>query len=140
MPATAKKVWEYATRVLTNLPDARATRIDKIMTLEEHSVGTLTADGTEQTLVEFADLGRIVGYVDLENMEAIDTIVIRQYIKLKYGGAYKKYAEETYSGAQVVPTIYITPKESDYGVKVTLQQTAGTFKSVDYNFLKEVPL
>jgi hypothetical protein len=105
--------------------------------LESLGGGTIFADGTEQTIVEYVKVGRVIGYIDLSNMTTGDTIVIRQYMKLKTGGEYKKYAEETYSGTQSIPIIYITPKETDYGVKITIQQTAGTYKSFDYNFLKE---
>lgn len=99
--------------------------------------GTLIADGTEQTLLEFVGVGIISGHVDLQNMAADDTVIIRQYIKLKDDGAYKKYAEETYTGIQSLPDIYITPKAVDIAMKITLQQTTRTFKSFDYNFILE---
>jgi hypothetical protein len=99
--------------------------------------GTLIADGTEQTLLEFVGVGIVSGHVDLQNMAADDTVVIRQYIKLKDDGAYKKYAEEAYTGVQSLPDIYITPKAVDIAMKITLQQTTRTFKSFDYNFILE---
>jgi hypothetical protein len=99
--------------------------------------GTILADGSEQVVVQYTEVGRLVGYIDLQNMGEGDTTIIRQYMKLRAGGDYRKYAEETYSGVQEVPIQYITPKESDYGVRVTLQQTSGAYKSYDFNFLKE---
>jgi len=99
--------------------------------------GTLIADGTEQTLLEFVGVGVISGHIDLQNMKEGDVVIIRQYIKVKEDGEYKKYAEETYTGIQELPVIYITPKAVDIAMKITLQQTSGTYKSFDYNFIRE---
>jgi hypothetical protein len=97
--------------------------------------GILTADGTEQTLVELTELTKLEGYVDLSNLGSGDTIVIRQYQKIN--GTYRQYAEESYSGAQSLPAIYITPKSGEDGIKVTLQQTVGTLRAFPYCFFKE---
>jgi hypothetical protein len=99
--------------------------------------GTLKADGSEQTLVEYKGVGKVYGSVDLQSMQAGDTVVLRQYVKVKDGGEYKKYGQETYSGVQALPIIYFTPKATDVAIKITLQQTAGEFGSFDYNFMKE---
>ena len=99
--------------------------------------GTLVADGTEQTVVEYVGLAVVHGYIDLQNMETGDEVVIRAYVRFKPDGAYKKYAEETYSGPQSLPALYVLPRLTVYGIKVTLQQTAGTYKSFDYIFVKE---
>jgi hypothetical protein len=117
-----------APRVEVVVYPARATPLKK---------GTLTADGTEQTLLEFVGVGIVSGHVDLQNMTTDDTVVIRQYIKVKDDGAYKKYAEEIYAGVQSLPAIHITPKAVDVAMKITLQQTSGSFKSFDYNFIRE---
>lgn len=105
--------------------------------LDAFQDGTITADGTEQDLLEFTEVGRVMGYLDLQNMQAGDTLVIRQYMKLKTGGSYKKYAEEQYSGVQDVPVVYLKPKESDIGMKITIEQTAGVLRDYDYNFVRE---
>jgi len=99
--------------------------------------GNLLADGTEQTLLEFEGIAKIVGYVDLSFLELGDTIIIRQYMKIVEGGSYKKYAEQTLSGSQPEPLLYITPKETDVAILVTLQQTAGEFKKFPHNFMEE---
>ena len=116
-----------------------SVRIGKVtaIRLKPYKSGTLKANGTEQTVVEYSGLGKIIGYIDLQNMQAGDTVVIRMYVKLKSDGNYKKYDEGTYTGVQSKPVIYIRPKESHYGVKVTLQQTAGVMREFDYNFLEE---
>lgn len=99
--------------------------------------GNIKANGTEQTLLEYTEVARIMGYIDLQHMEAGDSVVIRQYLKVKPGSSYGKYAGETYSGVQSVPIIYLTPKETDQGMKITIEQTAGPLKSFAFNFIRE---
>ena len=98
----------------------------------------LDADGSEQILLEFMDVGRVTGYVDLGNMVGGDSVVIRQYMKVVTGGNYRKYADETYTDAQPDPLLYINPRETDVAIKITLQQTAGAFKSFPNNFMREL--
>lgn len=98
--------------------------------------GNIMADGTEQTILEFEDVGKVMGYIDLSNMETGDTVVMKQYMKI-LNGDYKRYAREIYTGLQEDPILYIKCKETELGIKVTLQQTAGVFRSFDYNFIRE---
>jgi len=117
----------------------RFGKLDKLITREEHAVGTLTADGTEQTIVEITGvLVRLAGYIDLANMAAGDTTVVRIYMMLKSGGAYRKYVEEEYKDAQTLPALFCVERVAKYGIKITLQQTAGVYRTYDYNMFKEV--
>jgi hypothetical protein len=109
----------------------------KVSILKPYSKGTLIADGSEQTLVEFIGIGVISGHVDLQKMTDDDIVIIRYYIKLKEDGEYKLYDEETYVGVQTKPVIHFKPITVDVALKITLQQTAGTYKSFDYNFIRE---
>jgi hypothetical protein len=70
-------------------------------------------------------------------MEAGDTVVIRLYVKL-LNGEYRRYATQAYTGVQEDPIVYITPKELASAIKVTLQQTSGTYKTFEYLFINEV--
>jgi hypothetical protein len=105
-------------------------------TFETPVEATITMDGTEQVLLEKTDgvIALVDGYVDLTNMAVGDTIIIRQYMKVRTGGDYVKYAEETYTGAQAVPLIYISVKPAKIAVKVTAEQTAGVNRSLDCQF------
>jgi hypothetical protein len=105
------------------------------MAFETLAEGTLVADGTEQTITEASEAMRLSGYVSLSEIQAGDSIVLRQYVELS--NTYKKYAEETYSGVQTNPVVYITPKESASRLKITLEQTAGASRSFAYKFIKE---
>jgi hypothetical protein len=120
------------------LSATRAARIDRIVTLEEHSVGTLTADGTEQTVTELTVLGTLEGHIDLSNMASGDTVRIREYIRMKTGGAYQLYDSVDYSGALAQPALHMVKLPARYGVRITLQQTAGVNRDYDYNFFREV--
>jgi hypothetical protein len=158
---TASDVWAVTTRTLTSLAgqpridilgeDAsfeagtgtRKTRIDRLANIEAFDTpieGNVTMDGTELNVVLDEVTGNpsrfLEGYIDLTPMASGDTIVIRQYMKIASTGAYVKYAEESYSGAQSLPLLYITTKTGRYGIKVTAQQTAGTNRTLTYQFFR----
>ena len=157
----AADIWAVAARTITALTgtprsdllgvDAtfeastgtRTTRIDRLANIEAFDAaieGSITADGTEQNLIldEVAgDPSRFLeGMVDLNNMAAGDAVTIRQYLSLVTPVAYRKYAEESYSGAQTMPALFIVSKSGRYGIKVTLQQTAGTYRVFPYQFFR----
>jgi len=160
-PAVAvdpSSVWTYENRTLTSFTgqpridllgedasfeDGRSARksvLDRLLASTEPIEGTLTADGTEQTVVE--ETGtlefKLDGYIDLSNLASGDTVVVREYMKVKSNGSYVKYAEETYSGSQPLPLLHIITKPARYGLKITLQQTSGTYRSFDYQFFKRM--
>jgi hypothetical protein len=152
---SAAEVWEYHTRKLTGIDGQaridllgedtdfesgvapRKVRIDKIQNFLEEGNGTLTADGTEQTVREYTGTGKLHAYIDLSNMADGDAVTIRQFIKIKAGGTYRKYAEESYSGVQTLPLLHIISKPNKHGVKITLQQTAGTNRDYDWETFVE---
>jgi hypothetical protein len=158
---TVADIWGYATRTLTSLAGqpridllgedasfeagtgarkARIDRLDKIEAFDDPIEGSVAMDGTEKTVVLDEVTGNpqrfLEGYIDLSPMASGDTIVIRQYMKITATGAYVKYAEETYSGAQTLPLLYITTKSGRYGIKITAQQTAGTNRTLSYQFFR----
>jgi hypothetical protein len=99
--------------------------------------GTITADGTEQTVVEYTGkISQISGYIDLSNMEDGDAVTVKLYVKIKPDGGYKLYHAETFNDKQEEPALYILPKVTGIAYKVTIQQTKGTYKSFDYLFIK----
>lgn len=110
---------------------------EKGITLKRRSEGTVKANGSEQTLAKENSLLKLSGYIDLSNIENGDEVVVRQHMKVRPSGEYKQYAEVTYVGVQENPLIYITTKVLGYGGKITLQQTGGTLKSFDYEFISE---
>jgi len=108
----------------------------KALTLSHLGNGTMITDGSEQRVFSFSRQSPFIidGYVDLNNMKSGDSVVIRQYVKIKQDGELKKYAEERYSGVQELPVVYIKPKTAMYGIMVTLQQTSGSPFEFDWEF------
>jgi len=98
--------------------------------------GTLLADGTEQTIFEYVGTAVVQGYVDLQNLQEGDEVVIASYVKVKEDGEYKEYAKETFKGKITPPMLYVMPRLSGIAMKVTLQQIAGIYKSFDYLFTR----
>lgn len=118
---------------------ARAGYLDNIIKDIEDAVGTLTMDGNEQTVKEFTSLTqRMDCYLDLANMVSGDTIVLKQYMKIKSGGSYRLFGTESYVGAQTSPLVYLELKPAKYGFKISLQQTGGTNRAVDWQTYKQV--
>lgn len=107
-------------------------------TLEIEKEGSITADGTEQTVWETTTVNVYSGYVDLSGMQAGDTVVIRLYKVIQSGGAYRKIDEITLSGEQETPIFPLMELINFYGVKLTLQQTAGTYRTFRYLILRRV--
>jgi len=98
--------------------------------------GTLTADGTEQTVVEVTTENNVDGFIDFSEMQAGDVVKIRLYGIIKPGGTWRMYEDAEFSGPSAKPLVYVHRRPTRYGWKVTLQQTAGTYRSFDYQFVK----
>ena len=72
------------------------------------------------------------GKVDLSPMEAGDVIDIRVRTKLEGGGSYKTMWENSYSGLQpdYRKVIRLSAMPDNYGLEVSMRQTAGTLKNI----------
>ena len=128
----------YVDELETRLSVARAGNLDKIQDLIEEAVGTLTATGAEDTIKEItATVNKLHCFVDLTAMQAGDTIVVRQYMKIKAAGTFIKYADETYSGVQALPMLYVVTKPAKDGIRITIEQTAGTNRDYDWQTFQE---
>jgi hypothetical protein len=101
-------------------------------------MGTTTMDGTEQAIFESTELGEYSGYIFFDKMVSGDTIIIRIYVKdpNDINKTYKKWLEDSYSGALTTPALRLEPIISKLGVKVTLQQSAGSYKQVTHTWFK----
>ena len=93
-------------------------------------------DGTEQTIFENTELGEYSGYIFLDALESGDSITIRIYIRDPEDGNYKKYLEETFDGVIDPPTVRVVPIIGKCGIKVTAQQTAGSYKTITHMWFK----
>jgi len=95
------------------------------------ATGTVTTDGTEQT-VGSAQTGDFFfsGYIDLTNNAAGDTVVIK--IKVRVDSSDIICIQDTFTGAQAEPLYYFPPLPSTENFVVTIQKTGGTNR--DYKF------
>lgn len=142
----AKGMDEMALRLIARALGIKVSTIEDIsekvlspILLRVITSGTLIADGTEQTLLEYTgNVAMISGYIDLSNMRFGDEVSISIYVKLRPDGEYRLYRKEEFIGAQEEPAIYMLPRLSGVGIKVTLQQTSGTYRGFDYYFAKGV--
>lgn len=100
--------------------------------------GSITADGSEQTILEYHGLAMISGYIDLSSMDEDDEVVVRAYTIIERGGEFKLYSSKPFTGRQAEPALYVLPRLSAYGFKVTIQQTKGSHKTFKYLFVKGV--
>jgi len=105
--------------------------------IERIGEGDVVASITETIVIDYVGpLAMISGWLDLSNMEDGDEVIIRLYVKTEEAGEYKLYSSDTFTGKQEAPALYLTPKLSAYGYRVTIQQTAGTPKAFHYFFAR----
>lgn len=93
-------------------------------------------DGTEQLLFENTEIGEYSGYIFLDKMQSGDTIVIRVYIKDVEEDTYKKWLEDTFSGALALPALRMEPIIGKVGIRVTARQTAGSYRTITHQWFK----
>lgn len=100
------------------------------------SGGSLAMDGNEQNLyindAPAALFTPLTLKVDLTSMASNDIVVLREYYRLKSGGSYIKEDEVSFSDAQTIPLKIVWLRSNLYGVKMTIQQTAGTNRTFDW--------
>ncbi len=85
--------------------------------------GTVTANGTEQTLATDTTNHTYVLAVDTANLINGETVEWRIYTKCLTGGTERLAYLATYVNAQGEPMKYSVPVPADISCKVTLKQT-----------------
>lgn len=106
--------------------------------VDSPTVGTLhTTLGTEQVFFStvLTKYSKVGGYIDLTNMNGTHGLVLREYMKIKSGGTYVRYAENLFDeGPYSDPLLNIETKPSYYGLKITGELTSGSNIDFDYLF------
>jgi hypothetical protein len=117
---------------------ARLARIDNTPAFVPVVEASYLMDGSEDTLIEVTDTkpGEIEVWVDLTPMGAGNIIIFRYARKMKAAGAYVKYAEETYSGAQSIPALCVLKKMIYRDTKVTAEQTDAGYITLDVQVIR----
>ena len=124
--------------------DINAIRVitDALAILTETG-GTLTTDGNEQTVyINDAPSGVFIPTcvkIDMTAQTVTETVVIKEYYRHKSGGAYILADESLpYVGAINPPEIKVDLDPNRYGIKVTLQRTAGDARAHDFGVFYKV--
>ena len=115
--------------------------VNAILTLTETG-GTLTTDGTEQNLyINETPAGvfdpKIV-QIDFTNQTATETVIIRESYRIKSGGGYIEKDAVTFAGVQTPLLKNVVLEENRFGVKVTMERTAGGAKDYDWEALYKI--
>lgn len=97
--------------------------------------GSITADGTEQTVHTSVLAKAFVVEFDLANLAAAETVRIKVYVKVLSGGTERVVFDSgNITGVQAAPDIIRRSAAvwGPQGCKVTLQQTGGTYRAYPY--------
>lgn len=95
--------------------------------------GSLTVDGTEKNLfASQVTLQHYACWIFLHNMGATDVLTIRIYVNDEQSTDTERlYIEDTYSGTQDVPSIFLPFVPTD-SYRVTAQRDAGSFTTLTW--------
>jgi len=115
--------------------------IASMLTLTETG-GTITTDGSEQNVyIHDAPAGvftpRLV-HIDFTNQTAAETVIIREYYRIKSGGALIKSDETSFAGVQDPLLKAITLSDNRFGIKVTIEKTAGNNRAYDFEAIYKI--
>jgi len=100
-------------------------------------MGKTTMDGSEQALFESTELGTFSGHVFFDKLQNGDTIVVCTYIKDEEEGAYKRYSKVTIQNLQDNPAYRFNTIVGKCGIKITAQQTSGTYRLLTHQWFKQ---
>jgi len=106
--------------------------------------GQLTTDGNVQNLyIAEAPAGifrSVCVKIDFTNHTATETVVVKTHYRIAPGGVHREQDSVTYAGVPAEPLINIDLEPNRYGIKVTIQKTAGTNRDYDFEvFYEEAP-
>ena len=109
--------------------------VNAILTLTETG-GTVTTDGTEQNVyINNAPAGVFepkMVHIDFTNHTAGETVIVREYYRIKSGGGLIKNDEIQFAGVQDPLLKTVTLEPNRFGAKVTIEKTAGTNRAYDF--------
>jgi hypothetical protein len=109
--------------------------VNALLTLTETG-GTVTTDGTEQNVyinnAPSSVFDPKIVQIDFTNHTATETVVIREYYRIKSGGGLIKKDEKTFAGVQDPLLKNVTLEPNRFGVQVTIEKTAGTNRGYDF--------
>lgn len=99
-------------------------------------MGSMLMDGTEQTLFENTELGEYSGFIFFDSLKNGDAVTIKIYVRDVEDEAYKRWISDTYIYELENPTVRMLPVIGKVGLKVTAEQTAGTYRTITHMWFK----
>tara|TARA_Y100001963_G_scaffold140525_1_gene207661 strand:+ start:3147 stop:3470 length:324 start_codon:yes stop_codon:yes gene_type:complete len=103
------------------------------MALQVQVHGTLTTDGSEQTLGTSTFAGVHVVQIDLSAMQAGDTLRLKVKTKVLTAGTTNDFIVQTFSGVQSEPIIQSEPVTSPFSFTSTLERTGGSDRAYPWS-------
>ena len=103
------------------------------MVLQVQVSGTLTTDGSEQTLGTSTYVGVHVVQIDLSAMQAADVVKLKAKTKVLTAGAVTVFIEQTFTGVQTEPIIQTEPVTSPFSFTATLKRTGGSDRAYPWS-------
>lgn len=100
------------------------------------SSGTVTADGTEQTLATSTTNATFQPKFDLSNMQNGDAVELRIYTKVLSTSGLVQCWKGTYANVQINVDTIGPMLASDQSYKITLKQILGTARNFDWSLLR----
>ena len=108
----------------------------------EETGGELTTDGTEQNVyINNAPFGVYTPKwftMDFANQTVTETVIIRTYYRIAPAGPWVVDDRETIVGVPVNAGISVELKDNRYGVRITIEKSAGTNRAYDWTVFYEV--
>src|SRR5690348_4897584 len=106
------------------------------MSLTAAASGTITTDGTEQTLSTQTTIGVYTLALDLSAMVNGDIIEIKLKTKILSGGTSRIAYHFYYAHAQGVPNVYSIAIPADIEIVATIKRLAGADHSYPWSLLR----
>ena len=123
-----------------DVTDIKATT-DGLPVLSETG-GTVTTDGTEQNVyINNTPLGifrPVCVKIDFTNHTAGETVIVREYYRIKVAGNIILQDAVTYTGVPANPLISIDLDPNRFGIKITIEKTAGANRAYDWEAFYEI--
>ena len=106
--------------------------------------GQITTDGNVQNLYIAETPAGIFRPIclklDFTNHTAGETVVVKVHYRIAVGGVYIEQSTTTFAGLTSPELINIDLEPNRYGIKITIQKTAGTNRAYDWEvFYEEAP-
>jgi len=127
--------------MIKKLYDTVINLLSSILVLTETG-GTVTTDGTEQIVYVHDDPAGVfapkIVQIDFTNQTATETIIVREYYRLKEGGTVKLKDETAFTGVQAEPLKTISLEKNRFGLAITMEKSVGTNKAYDFEAIYKI--